>query len=97
MVYGIRSGEGSFDDSIANALAYKAKLNSGTFYLFTINFCENLQRANLNLSGFLVEQIAAKNTLLIVTEQLHAKAFGSDGDQGKTFRTKQIFCMQTSF
>lgn len=77
--------------------AYKTKLNSGVIYFFTINFFWILERANLNLSGLLVEQIATKNTFLIVTENMHAKAFGSDGGQVKTSWTKQMFCMQTSF
>lgn len=75
--------------------AYKTKLNSGAFFLLQIILI--LERANLNLSGFLAEQIVTKNTFLIVTENMHAKAFGSDWGQVKTSRTKQIFCRQTSF
>lgn len=46
---------------------------------------------------FLVEQIATKNILLIVIENIHAQTFVSDGGQVKTRTKQRISVHKTSF
>lgn len=73
LVDGIRNGEVSFDDSVTNALNIQNKIKFLSILSFYNSFFKILVRTNINLSGFLAEQITTKNTLLIVTENIHDK------------------------